>query len=71
MTWAVYTLYAYDTYPRVVFDWVIENQMEFMVSRRGFTRFREFNKALLSLYTQKKEGADRLVSCYHQLDGVN
>jgi hypothetical protein len=55
MTWAVYTLYAYDAFPTDVFERVMASQVEFMVSKRGFTRFREFNKALLRLYIQKKE----------------
>lgn len=56
MTWAVYTLYAYDTYAPDVFERAIESQVKFMVTNRGFTRFREFNNALLNLYTKKKEG---------------
>lgn len=56
MTWAVYTLYAYDTYPPDVFERVIESQIKFMVNNRGFTKFREFNNALLSLYVKKNDG---------------
>jgi hypothetical protein len=56
MTWAVFTLYAYDTYHSDVFERVIESQVKFMVNNRGFTKFREFNNALLSLYLKKKDG---------------
>lgn len=56
MTWAVYTLYAHDTYPPDVFERVIESQVKFMVNNRGFIRFKEFNIALLNLYLKKKEG---------------
>lgn len=53
MTWAVFTLYAYDTYPPEVFAAVntrTETQME---KWRGFSRFRSFNQKLLELYKAK------------------
>ncbi|MFB9861822.1 DUF4932 domain-containing protein [Rufibacter immobilis] len=68
MTWAVFTLYAYDTYPADVFERVIERQVEFMMSRRGFTRFREFNDKLLSLYKQRK-GEKRVAELYPEIIG--
>ncbi|NEM98176.1 DUF4932 domain-containing protein [Pontibacter burrus] len=56
MTWAAFTLYAHDTYPTDVFERVTAQQEVFMV-KRGFTRFKEFNRELLHLYKQQpKEG---------------
>ena len=66
MTWGVYTLYAYDTYPADVFNRVIERQVEMMASKRGFIRFREFNEELLRLYKHRKEG-ERVADLYPQI----
>lgn len=60
MTWAAFTLYAYDTYPTDVFERVTARQAEHMI-KKGFTRFREFNNELLRLYTEQpkhKKAAD-------------
>lgn len=50
MTFAIYTLYVYDNYPKEhLFSYlpVIENQM---VELRGFIKFKDFNRALLEKY---------------------
>lgn len=63
MTWAVYTLYAYDTFPEDIFERVTERQVAFMVSKKGFPKFREFNAELLRLYKQKS-GDTKVVDLY-------
>jgi Domain of unknown function (DUF4932) len=53
MTWAVYTLYLYDNYSDTDFARLKGDMEDFMVSYRGFNRFREFNQLLLELYQEQ------------------
>lgn len=55
MTWAVFTLWAHDTYTPEVFRQVNSITVEVM-GQRGFIRFTEFNQALLELYRSRSEG---------------
>ncbi|MEM7109533.1 MAG: DUF4932 domain-containing protein [Bacteroidota bacterium] len=54
MTWAVFSLYLREKYDNEVFEKVNENQARFMVERRGFVQFTDFNDYLLALYAQKQ-----------------
>jgi len=50
MTWAVFLLYAHDTYDKQTFDVVSEQVVYQMVKDRKFSRFGEFSEELLRLY---------------------
>ena len=53
MTWAVFTLYALDTYDEGDFKTVNESAELQMTNSRGFSRFREFNQKVIELYKRK------------------
>ncbi len=56
MTWGVYSLYAKQTFKPKDFE-VINTELEnMMTQRRGFTRFREFNRKLAEVYEHKAAG---------------
>ena len=66
MTWATYTLYAYDNFKEDDFENYIhkmENQME---NGRGFVKFKEFNQMLFSLYKNKPE-TKKVVDLYPEV----
>ena len=50
MTWAVFTLYAFDTFNESDFSTINERTEALMTERRGFQEFKEFNRELLELY---------------------
>ena len=53
MTWALFTLYAYDFYePNEVSKYI--SRMERQMKNRGFLNFSEFNQALLLKYNENK-----------------
>ncbi|MBL7825398.1 MAG: DUF4932 domain-containing protein [Saprospiraceae bacterium] len=55
MTWAVFTLYAYDHYDTETFEAIntrVEKQMDV---GRGFIKFKEFNQKLLELYRNRSK----------------
>lgn len=55
MTWAVFTLYAYDTYNQEDFK-IINDRTELQMTKwRGFSRFKEFNQKMLDLYKHKEK----------------
>ena len=56
MTWAVFLLYAHDSYDAETFKTVKERVGNQMVDGRGFVRFREFGDKLLELYLGRSEG---------------
>lgn len=56
MTWAVFSLYALDTYDAVTFETVNARVEKQMVEWRGFLKFREFNQKLLELYRNRPAG---------------
>jgi hypothetical protein len=60
MTWAVYLLYAKDTYSSSDFEVIRKNIEEFMVFQRGFLIFRWFTEQMLELYRRKE--AERPIS---------
>ncbi len=55
MTHALFCLWVAETYDPETAAFVIANREKLMTDRRGFTRFREFNQALLSLRKDKAE----------------
>ena len=57
MTWAVFTPYCYDNFPEKDVELFIVKMEKQMENNRGFIKFKEFNRKLLSLYksnTDKK-----------------
>lgn len=50
MTWAVFTLYCYDTYAPEDFAEINRLTERLITKGRGFLRFPEFNRELLKLY---------------------
>ena len=56
MTWAVFTLYAYDTYEKEDFEIINQFTVNQMVNSRGFVLFEQFNNQLLELYINREEG---------------
>lgn len=54
MTWAVYSLYAYDNYPRAEVDKVIKRMEDQMVNDRFFIKFKEFNQELIKEYDKSR-----------------
>lgn len=60
MTWAVFTLYAYDHFSPSDFKLINEQVEERMSAYRGFKNFSAFNQKMLSLYLKKPK--DQLIS---------
>jgi hypothetical protein len=54
MTHAAFCLYILDTYDQATAEYVINNRESLMVDRRNFTRFKEFDKALIRLRRENK-----------------
>ena len=55
MTWSLFSLYAYDHYKKKDFEFINRLTERDMVQKRGFIKFREFNKILLELYIANKQ----------------
>ncbi len=55
MTWSLFNLYAYDNYKKKDFEFINQLTERDMIQRRGFIKFREFNKILLDLYKANKQ----------------
>jgi hypothetical protein len=53
MTWAVFSLYAYDNFRPEDFEKINKKEEDFMVNGRGFHRFREFNQFVLDCYKNR------------------
>ncbi len=53
MTWAVFSLYAYDNFRPEDFEKINKKEEDFMVNGRGFHRFREFNQFVLHCYKNR------------------
>ena len=54
MTHAVFCLRVLDNYDKETADFVIDRRESLMINRRGFTRFKEFNRALIALREKNK-----------------
>ena len=50
MTFAIYSLYVYDNYPKENLDKYVPLLEKLMVESRGFINFKDFNKVLLQKY---------------------
>jgi Domain of unknown function (DUF4932)/Spondin_N len=55
MTHAVFCLYILDTYDKPVADFIIDNREQLMVNRRNFIKFKEFDRALISIRQEHKD----------------
>lgn len=57
LTWGLYVLYAYDHFGKdeALFNQVIGELNEIMVSKRGFIKFKEFSAYLLQLYKKSED----------------
>ncbi|WP_299701087.1 DUF4932 domain-containing protein [uncultured Pontibacter sp.] len=56
MTWAVYSLYAKEKFKKKDFDAINDHIEKMMVERRGFVKYKEFNRELLAQYKKKGKG---------------
>ncbi len=54
MTWAVFTLYAFDTFNENDFNTINERTEKLMTEWRGFPKYKEFNRELLELYENQR-----------------
>ncbi len=60
MTWAVFTLYLYDNFDKEIFEKRNQIETDFMVNRRGFVKYDEFNDFVLDWYIDNpKEPLDK------------
>ena len=69
MTWSLFNVYAYDHYKKKDFEFINRLTENEMVQRRGFIKFREFNKILLGLYkaNKQKKISDLYLNLLHSL----
>lgn len=63
MTWAVFTLYCYDTFQEDDFNEINNVTKQIMVNGRGFLKFKEFNNQLLEIYKNRKK-TERVADLY-------
>jgi hypothetical protein len=56
MNWALVTLRYVDFAPKEDWEALFKYRENFMVKRRGFTKFAEFNRFLIDIYTKRPEG---------------
>lgn len=72
MTWSLFNLYAYDHYKKKDFEFINRLTERDMVQKRGFIKFREFNKILLDLYkaNKQKKISDLYLSLLQSLRGL-
>lgn len=54
MTWAVFTLFAFDRYTETDFQEINASTVDIMINNRKFIKFNEFNEELLRLYKDKE-----------------
>lgn len=62
MTHALFSLYVHDVFDPATADFLIARREKMMIDHRGFSKFREFNAALMKM---KKENADTSVSALY------
>jgi hypothetical protein len=55
MTWALFTLYAYDNYEKKDFEIINDKMIKQMVNSRKFVLFEQFDEKLLALYLARQE----------------
>lgn len=56
VTWAVFSLYAREKFEKQDFDELNEYLEDMMANRRGFTRYKEFNRKLMEIYDNRNTG---------------
>jgi Domain of unknown function (DUF4932) len=56
MNWALVSLRYVDFAPKEDLEALFKSRENFMVKRRGFTKFAEFNRFLMGIYTKRPEG---------------
>lgn len=56
MNWALVSLRYIDFAPKEDWEALFKYRENFMVKRRGFTKFAEFNRFLIDIYTKRPEG---------------
>jgi hypothetical protein len=66
MTWAVFTLYAYERYNESDFQKINQGTVDIMKNNRGFIKFDSFNNEMLTLYKNKKAG-ETIQDLYSQI----
>ena len=55
MTWAIFSLYAYDNYEKEDFEIINEKMIKQMVNSRKFVLFEQFDMKLLELYSSREK----------------
>lgn len=66
MTWAVFSMYAYDHFTKEDFE-IINARVELQMTEwRGFSKFKEFNQKALELYKSKKN-TEKIPDLYPKL----
>lgn len=65
MTHSVFCLYIADNYDSATAAYVINKREELMVKWRGFTRFKEFNTALMEIRERNRD--ERVVELYPEI----
>jgi hypothetical protein len=56
MNWALVSLRYVDFAPKEDLEAMLQYRENFMVNRRGFTQFKEFNRFLVDIYTKRPQG---------------
>lgn len=56
VTWGVYSLYAQEKFNKESFDTINEDIETMMTERRGFTKYKDFNRKLMQLYANREAG---------------
>ncbi|MBL7816611.1 MAG: DUF4932 domain-containing protein [Saprospiraceae bacterium] len=56
MNWALVCLRYVDYAPKEDLEALLQMREKFMVERRGFTKFKEFNRFLIDIYTKRSHG---------------
>jgi hypothetical protein len=60
MTWGVFTLYAKENFTKEDFEVINERVEKQMSEWRGFTKFKEFNRMLIDLYSKENKNIETL-----------
>lgn len=56
VNWALVSLRYVDYAPKEDLEALLQYREKFMVERRGFTKFKEFNRFLVDIYTKRPQG---------------
>lgn len=69
LTWALFSLYALETYPPEEAEAMVEAKVRRMEESRGFVRYRAFNEALVALY-RSRAPEETVASLYPGIIGL-